>query len=258
MSMLPRLKPREFYDLVIEVAIVRPGPIQGGMVHPYLKRRAPSNPAKSPVRITPIRGQAQGCARDELSAFRSSRNRQCRLQWSERGFHRERPMRCAAPWRRGSATARSPSSEKNSSVAWSRTATSWRFAKRCFAQIQGFGDYGFPESHAASFALLVYVSCWLKCHYPDVFACALLNSQPMGFMRRRRLSAMPSSMGSRCTRSISITQDYWRRPRGQFSGQRAHLGPACRDAGRRLWSNKAIRLGVLANPRAQGETTPCC
>ena len=97
------------------------------------------------------------------------------------GSRRPRPTSCAAPWRRSSASARSSTFATSSSTAWWRAAIVREFAERCFSQIEGFGEYGFPESHAASFANLVYASAWIKCRYPDVFAAALLNSQPMGF-----------------------------------------------------------------------------
>jgi error-prone DNA polymerase len=174
MSMLPRLKPKKFYDLVIEVAIVRPGPIQGGMVHPYLKRRMgneevdyPSDALKAVMERTlgiPLfQEQAMQIAvvGAGFSPGRADRLRRAMATFRRNGTIHELKDEFIAGMRRNNYTQ--------------------DFAERCFKQIEGFGDYGFPESHAASFALLVYVSCWLKCHYPDVFACALLNSQPMGF-----------------------------------------------------------------------------
>jgi error-prone DNA polymerase len=174
MSMLPRLKPREFYDLVIEVAIVRPGPIQGGMVHPYLKRRNGEEPVDYPS--------------DEV---RQALSRTCGVP-----IFQEQVMQLAvlaADFTPGEAD-----SLRRAMAAWKRKGGLGPFhqrlvgrmvekgyepeyAERIFKQIQGFGEYGFPESHAASFALLVYVSCWIKRHHPDAFLAALLNSQPMGF-----------------------------------------------------------------------------
>ncbi len=174
MTMLPRLKPREFYDLVIEVAIVRPGPIQGGMVHPYLKRRLGLEPTP------PIRGKL-----DEVLARTYGvplfQEQAMQIAIVGAGFsasEADRLRRAMATWKHNGKVHlfRDRFIAGMLSNGYDRD-----FAERCFAQIEGFGEYGFPESHAASFALLVYVSCWLKCHYPDVFACALLNSQPMGF-----------------------------------------------------------------------------
>jgi len=182
MSMLPRLKPKEFYDLVIEVAIVRPGPIQGNMVHPYLKRREKPELVSYP---SPHPGHGDA---DELKAI---------LQKTLGvPLFQEQAMKIAivaaqfAPdeadrLRRAMATFRRVGTIETFREKFVRRMTErgypQDFAANCFSQIEGFGEYGFPESHAASFALLVYASAWIKCHYPDVFAAALLNSQPMGF-----------------------------------------------------------------------------
>ena len=182
MNMLPRLKPRTMYDLTVEVAIVRPGPIQGGMVHPYLKRRA--NPAliKFPA-PHPGHGPA-----DELYTVLEKtmgvplfQEQAMRLAIVAAKFSAEE----ANGLRRAMATFRNYGTigsfrEKFISRMTARGYET-SFVEACFEQIKGFGSYGFPESHAASFALLVYVSAWLKCHHPAAFAAALLNSQPMGF-----------------------------------------------------------------------------
>ncbi|MBD76402.1 MAG: error-prone DNA polymerase, partial [Citromicrobium sp.] len=182
MNMLPRLRPREFYDLVIQVAIVRPGPIQGDMVHPYLKRRRGAEqvviPAPSPQHGPPdelssilertlgvpiFQEQAMKIALDaaKFSSLEANRLRKAMATFRSRGMVDElQDMMVERMVNRG----------------YDR-----EFAERCFNQIRGFGEYGFPESHAASFAHLIYVSSWLKCHFPAAFACALLNSQPMGF-----------------------------------------------------------------------------
>jgi error-prone DNA polymerase len=181
MNMLPRLKPRRFYDLVIEVAIVRPGPIQGDMVHPYLRRRSGVEPVAYP---SPGPDHPQ----DELEKILSRtlgvpifQEQAMKIAMDAAKFTSEE----ANQLRRAMATFRSRGTiEKLEHLMVSRmTARGYdpEFSQRCFNQIKGFGDYGFPESHAVSFALLVYVSSWLKCHHPAVFACALLNSQPMGF-----------------------------------------------------------------------------
>jgi error-prone DNA polymerase len=181
MNMLPRLKPRKFYDLVIEVAIVRPGPIQGDMVHPYLRRRSgqevvdyPSPaPPHDPDELRNILGRTLGVPIFQEQAMKIAIEAAC-FSPAE-----------ANELRKAMATFRSRGTigkleEKMVSRMVARGYDP-EFSQRCFNQIKGFGEYGFPESHAASFALLVYVSSWLKCHYPAVFACALLNSQPMGF-----------------------------------------------------------------------------
>jgi error-prone DNA polymerase len=174
MSMLPRLRPRKFYDLVIEVAIVRPGPIQGNMVHPYLRRRrGQEEPSYEKPELKAILKKTLG-----VPLFQE----QCmRMAIVAAGFTAER----ADELRRAMATFKRVGTihtfEKEFMDGMARNGYSAEFAARCFAQIKGFGTYGFPEAHAASFARLVYVSCYLKCHFPDAFACALLNSQPMGF-----------------------------------------------------------------------------
>jgi error-prone DNA polymerase len=182
MNMLPRLKPRCFYDLVIEVAIVRPGPIQGDMVHPYLRRRdglepetypAPG-PAHGPAdELRSILGKTKGVPLFQEQAMRLA---MVAAQFSPAEANALR--RSMATFRRRGTIELLRDKMVGRMVARGYDAG---FAERCFEQIKGFGDYGFPESHAASFAHLVYVSAWLKCHYPAVFACALLNSQPMGF-----------------------------------------------------------------------------
>ncbi|MGA0809561.1 MAG: error-prone DNA polymerase [Burkholderiaceae bacterium] len=174
MSMLPRLQPQCFYDLVIEVAIVRPGPIQGGMVHPYLRRRQGLEPVDYP---SPSVKQAL----ERTLGVPIFQEQVMQLAILAAGFtagEADQLRRAMAAWRhRGSL---GPFQEKLVDGMLSR-GYSRDFAERVFAQIQGFGEYGFPESHAASFALLVYVSCWLKCHHPDAFLAALLKAQPMGF-----------------------------------------------------------------------------
>ncbi|HEX4572210.1 MAG TPA: error-prone DNA polymerase, partial [Dongiaceae bacterium] len=174
MTMLPRLRPKNLYDLVIEVAIVRPGPIQGDMVHPYLRRRDGKEPVFYPKpELEEVLGKTLGVPLFQEQAMR--------IAIVAAGFSPEDADRL----RRAMATFR-----KNGTIHHfgdkmiaGMLANGYQrdFAEKCFHQIQGFGDYGFPESHAASFAQLAYISSWVKCHYPAVFACALLNSQPMGF-----------------------------------------------------------------------------
>lgn len=180
MSMLPRLKPRCFYDLVIQVAIVRPGPIQGDMVHPYLRRRDgleeteyPAPKHGDPNELRNILERTKGVPIFQEQAM------QIAIDAAKFSGDEANQLRKAMATFR-SAGAIHMLEEKMVGRMVSRGYEP-EFAKRCFDQIKGFGEYGFPESHAASFAHLVYVSSWIKCHYPDVFAACLLNSQPMGF-----------------------------------------------------------------------------
>ncbi|MDE2230363.1 MAG: error-prone DNA polymerase [Alphaproteobacteria bacterium] len=174
MSFLPRMKPRCFYDLVIEVAIVRPGPIQGDMVHPYLRRRNKEEKVEFPsAELEEVLGKTLGVPLFQEQAMR--------IAIVAAGFtpgEADHLRRAMATFRKAGTigTFRTKMIEGMVARRYDRG-----FAERCFSQIEGFGEYGFPESHAASFALLAYVSAWLKCHYPAAFACALLNSQPMGF-----------------------------------------------------------------------------
>ncbi len=174
MTMLPRLKPRSFYDLVIEVAIVRPGPIQGDMVHPYLRRRNGEEPIDYPSEeLQRVLEKTLGVPLFQEQAMQ--------IAIVAAGFtpsEADQLRRAMATFRKLGDIHQFADKMVNGMVERDYDPD---FAARCFKQIEGFGTYGFPESHAASFALLVYVSAWLKCKYPAVFACALLNSQPMGF-----------------------------------------------------------------------------
>lgn len=180
MSMLPRLRPRTFYDLVIEVAIVRPGPIQGDMVHPYLRRRQGIEPVSFPSRaLEEVLGKTLGVPLFQEQAMR--------IAIVAAGFTPSEADRL----RRAMATFRKVGiiHEFGLRLVDGMVANGYDrdFAERCFRQIEGFGEYGFPESHAASFALIVYVSAWLKHHHPDVFLAAILNAQPMGFYASAQL-----------------------------------------------------------------------
>jgi error-prone DNA polymerase len=188
MSMLPRLKPQRFYDLVIEVAIVRPGPIQGDMVHPYLRRRDKINPEHYPS-PDPAQGPP-----DELENVLKRtlgvplfQEQAMQIAIDAAKFTPDE----ADGLRRAMATFRHNGTvhlfEDKFIHGMVRRGYERAFAERCFEQIKGFGEYGFPESHAASFALLVYASAWIKCRYPDVFCAAILNSQPMGFYQPAQL-----------------------------------------------------------------------
>lgn len=182
MNMLPRLKPKEFYDLVIEVAIVRPGPIQGDMVHPYLRRRnyeeevtypSPSPKYGPPDELKRILQKTMGVPLFQEQAMRIA------IEAAKFSAQEVNALRRAMATFRRSGTIHTLKTKMVEGMVQRGYERS--FAENCYKQIEGFGEYGFPESHAASFAHLVYVSSWLKCHHPEVFATGLLNSQPMGF-----------------------------------------------------------------------------
>ncbi|MEQ8533178.1 MAG: OB-fold nucleic acid binding domain-containing protein, partial [Imperialibacter sp.] len=201
MSMLPRLKPRCFYDLVIEVAIVRPGPIQGDMVHPYLRRRNGEEKVDYPSEeLKEILGRTLGVPLFQEQAMS--------IAIVAAGFT---PAE-ADELRRSMATfkAKGKVSYFHDKLVNGMTAKGYtkEYAERVFKQLEGFGSYGFPESHAVSFALLVYVSSWLKCYYPDVFACAILNSLPMGFYQPAQLVTDARNHGVK-VRPLDINHSEW-------------------------------------------------
>ncbi len=201
MNFLPRMRPREFYDLVIEVAIIRPGPIQGDMLHPFIKRRNGEEEVTFPSdKLGKVLGKTLGVPLFQEQAMQ--------IAIIGAGFTPEEADRL----RRSLATFK-----KHGNVSDFRTrflrgmrenGYDQDFAERCFSQIEGFGSYGFPESHAASFALLVYASSWLKCHHPGIFACALLNSQPMGFYAPAQIVRDAREHGVE-VRPVSINMSYW-------------------------------------------------
>lgn len=201
MSMLPRLKPRTFYDLVIEVAIVRPGPIQGDMVHPYLRRRNGKEPVEYPSKeLEDILGRTLGVPLFQEQAME--------IAIVAAGFT---PAE-ADGLRRSMATfkAKGQVSQYREKMVKGMVNKGYteEFALRVFRQLEGFGSYGFPESHAASFALLVYVSSWIKCYYPDVFAAALLNSQPMGFYMPAQIITDTRKRGVE-VRPVDVNYSQW-------------------------------------------------
>jgi error-prone DNA polymerase len=174
MSMLPRLKPRTYYDLVVEVSIVRPGPITGGMVHPYLRRRAGEEPVVYPhPSLEPVLKKTLG-----VPLFQEQVIRLAMVAADYTAGEADQLRRDMAAWRKAGRIERH---RERLVSRMERKGIAREFAERVFEQIRGFGEYGFPESHAASFALIAYAGAWMKCHYPDVFACSLLNAQPMGF-----------------------------------------------------------------------------
>jgi error-prone DNA polymerase len=174
MNMLPRLKPRCFYDLVVEVAIVRPGPIQGGMVHPYLRRRQGLEPSTLPNEaLREALGRTLG-----VPIFQEQVMQIAMLAAGFTADEADNLRRSMAAWKRKGGVSKFYDRLVGGMV---ERGYELAFAENIFRQIEGFGEYGFPESHAASFALLVYVSCWLKCHEPAAFLAAMINSQPLGF-----------------------------------------------------------------------------
>ena len=208
MNMLPRLRPRVFYDLVVQVAIVRPGPIEGDMVHPYLRRRSgeekvefPSPaPPHDPRELHGVLGKTHGVPIFQEQAMKLAITAAAFTPDEANGLRR-----AMATFRNlGTITALADK------LVGGMVARGYarEFAERCFAQIEGFGSYGFPESHAQSFARLVYVSAWLKCHQPAVFACALLNSQPMGFYAPAQLVRDASEHGVE-VRPIDANHSHW-------------------------------------------------
>ena len=201
MTMLPRLKPRNFYDLVIEVAIVRPGPIQGDMVHPYLRRRRGEEVVDYPSdALRQVLSKTLGVPLFQEQAMK--------IAIVAAGFtpsEADRLRRAMATFRR---TGTIHTFRQKLIDGMTANGYELDFAERCFKQIEGFGDYGFPESHAASFSLLVYVSAWLKHHYPDVFGCAILNSQPMGFYAPAQLVRDAKNHGV-VVRPVDVNHSDW-------------------------------------------------
>jgi error-prone DNA polymerase len=174
MAMLPRLRPRNFYDLVIEISIVRPGPITGGMVHPYLRRRQGKEKVDFPHELLrPVLERTLG-----VPLFQEQVMRLAMVVADYTPGEADQLRRDMAAWHR---TGRMERHRERLISRMQAKGIAVEFAERVFEQIRGFGEYGFPESHAASFALIAYATAWLKCHYPAEFACSLLNAQPMGF-----------------------------------------------------------------------------
>jgi error-prone DNA polymerase len=201
MAMLPRLKPKEFYDLVIEVALVRPGPIQGDMVHPYLRRRNGEEPVDYPSQeVEKVLRRTLG-----VPIFQEQVMHLAIVAADFTPGEADQLRRAMAAWKHRGGLE--PFEVKLKSRMCAK-GYSEEFANRIFQQILGFGDYGFPESHAASFALLAYVSAWLKHHEPAAFCCALLNSQPMGFYAPQQLVRSARDHGVE-VRSIDVNHSDW-------------------------------------------------
>src|ERR1700674_1560152 len=236
MSMLPRLRPKEFYDLVIEVAIVRPGPIQGDMVHPYLRRRQGLESVTYPSpELKAILHKTLGVPLFQEHAMR--------IAIVAAGFapsEADRLRRAMATFKRVGTidSFRNKFIEGMTSRGYARD-----FAERCFSQIEGFGEYGFPESHAASFANLVYASAWIKCRYPDVFACALLNSLPMGFYAAAQLVRDAEEHGVEI-RPVDINFSTWDSLLEKGAPQWDRLSPRHASMRQDIRTGRAVRLGL--------------
>ena len=217
MSMLPRLKPVEFYDLVIQVAIVRPGPIQGDMVHPYLKRREnPKEVTYESDALIPVLERTLG-----IPIFQEQVIALAMVAANFSGGEADRLRRAMGAWKRKGELEKY---EQKLADGMRANGYSDDFIQRIIAQIRGFGEYGFPESHAASFALLVYVSAWLKCYEPAAFCCGLLNAQPMGFysasqlvqdVRRHNIEVRPVDVQYSCWEHTLETDAMTRHPQHQ-------------------------------------------
>ena len=217
MSMLPRLKPANYYDLVIEVAIVRPGPIQGDMVHPYLRRRQGLEDVSYPSKeLEAVLSKTLGVPLFQEQAMK--------IAIVAAGFtpsEADQLRRAMATFRRSGTIQTLQEKMIEGMVA---NGYPREFAERCFHQIEGFGEYGFPESHAASFALLVYDSCWMKCRYPDVFVAAMLNAQPLGFYAPAQLVRDAREHGVE-VREVDVNLSDWDCTLEPSSGASRHLLP---------------------------------
>nr|WP_083660004.1 error-prone DNA polymerase [Acuticoccus yangtzensis] len=236
MTMLPRLKPNTFYDLVIEVAIVRPGPIQGDMVHPYLRRRQGKERVSYPSQeLKAVLSKTLGVPLFQEQAMK--------IAIVAAGFT---PAE-ADQLRRAMATFKKVGTigtfQRKMIEGMAARGYDPEFAERCFRQIEGFGEYGFPESHAASFALLVYSSSWLKCHYPDVFCAALLNSQPMGFYAPAQIVRDAREHGV-AVRPVDVNSSDWdcTLEAGPRAAERLH--PDHAEMAGAIRSHCAVRLGL--------------
>lgn len=236
MSMLPRLRPRKFYDLVIEVAIVRPGPIQGDMVHPYLRRRQGREKAEY------VKPELEAILKKTLGVP-LFQEQAMRIAIEAGGFspgEADQLRRAMATFRRMGTIGNYKRRMIEGMVAKDYPR---EFAERCFKQIEGFGEYGFPESHAAAFALLVYASCWLKCFYPDVFCAAILNSQPMGFYAPAQLVRDAHEHGV-AIRTVDINHSDWDCTLEQDEFDSSRIAPRHAQMHDVIQSRRAVRLGL--------------
>ncbi|MBY5543619.1 PHP domain-containing protein [Rhizobium leguminosarum] len=201
MAMLPRLKPRTFYDLVVQVAIVRPGPIQGDMVHPYLRRREGKEPVEYPTpELEAVLGKTLG-----VPLFQESAMRVAMVCAGFTGGEADQLRKSMATFKFTGGVSRFKDKLVSGMV---RNGYTPEFAEKTFSQLEGFGSYGFPESHAASFALIAYASSYIKCHYPEAFCAALINSQPMGFYAPAQIVGDARTHGVE-VRPVCINRSRW-------------------------------------------------
>src|SRR5689334_19630208 len=243
MSMLPRLKPTCFYDLVIEVAIVRPGPIQGDMVHPYLRRRNGEEPVEYPSpELELILKRTLG-----VPLFQEQAMKIAIVGAGFTGAEADELRRSMATFK---AKGMVSSFEEKLINGMLKNGYTLEYARKVFRQLEGFGSYGFPESHAVSFALLVYVSSWLKCHYPDVFACALLNSMPMGFYQPAQIIIDARNHGVE-VRPVDINYSDWDNTLEEISGKHC----AIRLGFRQVKSLREEDMKVLVTQRKKTRYT---
>ncbi|HTL29346.1 MAG TPA: error-prone DNA polymerase, partial [Tepidisphaeraceae bacterium] len=244
MSMLPRLKPENFYDLVIEVAIVRPGPIQGDMVHPYLRRKEGLEPVDIPSpspefgpkdELEKVLGRTLG-----VPLFQEQAMQVAMVAAKFSAVEASKLRRSMATFKR---TGEVKLFKTRFIEGMCERGYPRKFVENCFKQIEGFGEYGFPESHAASFALLVYSSAWIKCHYPDVFLTALLNSQPMGFYATSQLVRDAQEHGVE-VRPADINRSNWdcSMENAPVSQGRLHARHAAMSGD--ILATHAVRLGL--------------
>ncbi len=239
MSMLPRLKPKEFYDLVIEVAIVRPGPIQGDMVHPYLRRREGTEKVEYPSKeLEDVLSKTLG-----VPLFQEQAMRIAIVAGDFSPAKADQLRRAMATFRR---TGTIHQLRQDMIEGMVKKGYDRDFATRCFGQIEGFGEYGFPESHAASFALLVYASCWFKAWYPDVFCAAILNAQPMGFYAPAQLTRDAKEHGIEL-RAVDINRSDWdcalEGDEGKYRFDPESIAQRHREMRGTIRSRHAVRLG---------------
>ncbi len=238
MSMLPRLRPVNFYDLVIEVAIVRPGPIQGNMVHPYLKRREDDRVGRP---ISYPRPELERVLKRTLG-IPLFQEQVMQIAITAAGFtpgEADRLRRAMATFKR---TGTIHTFRKKMVEGMVNNGYDVEFAESCFRQIEGFGEYGFPESHAASFALLVYASSWLKAYYPDIFCVAILNSQPMGFYAPAQLVRDARDHGV-VVRPVDINESEWDATLEDGAFERDCIHPRHISMQDVILARKAVRLG---------------
>jgi len=234
MSMLPRLRPNKFYDLVIEVAIVRPGPIQGDMVHPYLRRRDGIEPVSFPKpELEAVLGKTLG-----VPLFQEQAMKMAMVAAGFTAGEADQLRRAMAAWRHAGSIEKFQQKMIDGMLA---NGYDRDFAERCFNQIKGFGEYGFPESHAASFALLVYASAWIKRYHPAAFCCALLNSQPMGFYAPAQIVRDAREHGVE-VRAIEVNRSDW----DCTLESATHSAASVPTADKRTWGigGPAVRLGL--------------